>query len=129
MYVARLERRQIEKSSDSVHIEQVCFARMARETDRDDRQVGDGGIIFPIRQRHGGEQLVIANDDIGTVHRDELERLGQSDAGHAIETKILEEATEMFAEKRVTSDTQRSHAENIPPGRPEVQRPGGTNGT
>jgi hypothetical protein len=35
----------------------------------------------------------------------------------------------VFAEKRVTPDTQHSHAENILPGRPEVQRPERTNGS
>jgi len=129
MGVPRLECGQIQKSGDPVHVEQMCLTWMAREADGNDRQVGDDRVMLPIRQRHGGEQVVIADHRIGFEPSNELERLRQAHARKTIEAEVLEETTEVFAEKRVTPDTQHSHAENILPGRPEVQRPERTNGS
>jgi hypothetical protein len=113
MRVFGLERWQVEKTGDAVHILQMCFARVSRQAHRNDRYAGEDGILLPRPKRHRGEQIVVADNGVRIMNSDQLRRATDANAWDRLDPHSVEKATEVFAQVRMSTDAQNAHVFNI----------------
>src|SRR5262249_4276327 len=120
--VFALERREIEKTGDTVRVEQVCVTRVAREAHGDERNSRTQRVALPARQRRGCQQIIITNDRVEVAGRNQRHRLLHADTWHGLRAEVVEVATQMLSQKRMSGDAHHTHGSNIPNTARAVQR-------
>jgi hypothetical protein len=95
---------------------------MPSEADGDHGHSSDDGVLLPIRQRDRRQQIIIADDRIGLMQWHQGRRLTDADTWDCVDAQRLEVSAEMLTQKRMSTDAQHSHVQNIPRGRRDVQR-------
>src|SRR5690606_22005305 len=118
--VVAVERGEVETAGDPVHVQEGHLVRPPGEADGDGRDAAEDGMPLPCRQRPGGQQVVVAEDEarpdgVGGAY-------GVLEAHHrrGLQAETGEEAGEVIAEIRMTANAECTHAVRSP-GRREWQ--------
>jgi hypothetical protein len=98
---------QVEEAGDVIDVEQMHFVGAARETDRDDRHARKKRIAFPRFQLDGGQQVVLAEHDVGSMLAGGIHRIHHTDDTPRVDSELPEELAEMIAQVAMPTDTQR----------------------
>jgi len=103
-----IEKREIQKSSDSIHVEQMRLVSSAREAYGDDGHSRQELVLLPGLERQGRKNLVLADDDIRPKASGYNERILETDGVPRFHAKRSEEPREMIGEKAVPSNAERA---------------------
>ena len=77
-----------------------------REAHGDDRDAREERITLPRLEGNGGQQVVLAKDDVWQVRVRCGNGIGDSNDARSIDAELAEELSEMVAQVAVATDTQ-----------------------
>ena len=81
-------------------------ARIIIAAEYDHRDARKEGVALPRLQRHRGEQVVLAEDDVGPLLSGDFDRIRDAHDTGGIDPQPSKELPEMIAEIAMPSDTQ-----------------------
>src|SRR6185503_210644 len=94
------ERRQIEKPSDSVYVEQVGLMRSPCETHGDHRRFGEELVALQCFERQGHEHFVLADHEIGLKETRDGECVAKTCCILGLDSETGKESREMVGQIR-----------------------------
>ena len=108
-----VQHRQIEKSSDAVHVEQMRLVRAPREAHSNERSSGQELISLPCLQRKRDQHFVLANHEIRLEQARSDERVLEPDNWLSLYAEIRKKSGEVVGQIWVSSDTKCSQTRGV----------------
>ena len=78
----------------------------SRETHRDDWHARQKRVLLPRLEWNSGEEIVVAEDDIGSLRVRHIYRIGDPDDALGVDAELCEKLPVVIAEIAMSSDTQ-----------------------
>lgn len=101
-----IDNREVQEPGDAIDVEEMDFVGPAREAYRNHGCARQELVLFPAFQRQSGQQVVVADYDIGQGFAGYGNRSFQTRYGTGEKSEIAEKSGEMVAQVWVSADTE-----------------------